>query len=59
MTFQGGTNYLEDFIARIDALRLNELQIHFLNQLVFDIPQLLQFITYKDDQAIQLGGGCL
>ncbi|KAI0249317.1 hypothetical protein BJV78DRAFT_1228738 [Lactifluus subvellereus] len=46
MTFQGDNEYLEDFIARIDALRLNVFHITFFNQLVFDIPQLLQFITH-------------
>ncbi|KAI0249282.1 hypothetical protein BJV78DRAFT_1354345 [Lactifluus subvellereus] len=47
MTFQGDNEYLEDFIARIDAPRLNDFNVCFFNfdQLVFDIPQLLQFIT--------------
>ncbi|KAI0251497.1 hypothetical protein BJV78DRAFT_1210077, partial [Lactifluus subvellereus] len=43
MTFQGDNEYLEDFIARIDAPRLNDLYISFFNRL---IPQLLQFITH-------------
>ncbi|KAI0255440.1 hypothetical protein BJV78DRAFT_1175456, partial [Lactifluus subvellereus] len=45
MTFQGDNGYLEDFIARIDAPRLNDLNIYFFNQPAFNISQLLQFIT--------------
>ena len=46
MTFQGDNEYLEDFIARVDAPRLNDLSIILFDQLVFDIPQLLQFIAH-------------
>jgi hypothetical protein len=42
--FKGVTEYLEDFVARIDAPQLNSLEITFFHQLVFDTPQLTQFI---------------
>ena len=46
MVLQSDNEYLEDFIARIDAPRLNTLDISIFNQPVFDISQLLQFITH-------------
>jgi hypothetical protein len=46
MIFQGDNEYLEDFIARIDAPRLNPLNIFLFDQLVFYIPNLLWFINY-------------
>ena len=45
MTFRGDNEYLEDFIARIDAPRLNGLNIAFFNHRL-DVSQLLQFITH-------------
>jgi len=35
---------LEDLVARIDAPLLNHLNITFFHQLIFDTPQLAQFI---------------
>ena len=34
-------------MARIDAPRLNSLQINFFNQIIFDTPQLFQFISRR------------
>ena len=42
--FKGVTEYLENLVARIDAPRLEKFYITFFNQILFDIPQLIQFI---------------
>ncbi|KAN0106983.1 hypothetical protein V8E52_010585 [Russula decolorans] len=43
--FKGVGEYLEDLLARIDAPLLDDLEITFFHQLVFDTPQLTQFIS--------------
>ena len=43
--FKGVSEYLDDLVARIDAPRLNSLDITLFNQIVFDTPQLIQFIS--------------
>ena len=43
--FRGVSEYLDDFVARIDAPRLSNLHIIFFNQIDFDTPQLAQFIS--------------
>ena len=43
--FKGVSEYLEDLMARIDAPQLNDLNINFFHQLIFDIPQLTRFIS--------------
>ena len=43
--FKGASEYLEEILARIDAPRLDELHITFFNQIIFDTPQLFQFIS--------------
>ena len=43
--FYGVSEYLDDLVARIDAPLLNKLDIFFLHQLIFDSPQLIQFIS--------------
>jgi hypothetical protein len=43
--FKGVGEYLEDFVARIDAPLLGYLDITFFHQLIFDTPQLAQFIS--------------
>ena len=43
--FHGVCGYLEDFVARIDAPRLNLLSITFFNHFVFETSQLASFIT--------------
>ena len=42
--FHGVSEYLEDVVARIDAPLLCSIYITFFNQLIFDIPQLSQFL---------------
>jgi hypothetical protein len=43
--FFGVSEYLEDFVARIDAPLLTTLAITFFYQLIFDTPQLTWFIS--------------
>ena len=43
--FQGVSEYLEDLVTRIDAPLLRYLDITFFYQLIFDTPQLTQFIS--------------
>jgi hypothetical protein len=42
--FHGVSVYLEDLVARIDAPLLDSILITFFHQLIFDIPQLAQFM---------------
>jgi hypothetical protein len=42
--FKGVGEFLDDLVARIDAPRLIKLHITFFNQILFDTPQLIQFI---------------
>ena len=44
--FKGASEYLEDLVARIDAPRLGKLQITVFNQIIFDMPQFIQFISH-------------
>jgi hypothetical protein len=43
--FKGDSEYLEDIISRIDTPLLDDMDITFFNQPVFDTPQLRHFIT--------------
>ena len=43
--FKGACEYLEDFVTRIDAPRLDYLFITLFNQIVFETPQFIQFIS--------------
>ena len=45
LQFNGVSEYLEDVVARIDAPLLDKLEIVFFYQLIFDCPQLTQFIS--------------
>ena len=45
LRFLGPSEYLEDLLARIDVPLLSELWIIFFHQLIFDTPQLNQFIS--------------
>jgi hypothetical protein len=44
-SFDGASDYLEDFVARIDAPLLNRVTIEVFHQVTFDTPQLAQFIS--------------
>ncbi|KAH9976928.1 hypothetical protein BJV74DRAFT_861588 [Russula compacta] len=43
--FSGDSEYLEDFISRIDAPLLNDIDITFIDLFTFDAPQFIQFIN--------------
>jgi hypothetical protein len=43
--FKGASEYLEDLVARINVPQLDNLTITFFHQLIFDCPQLTQFIS--------------
>ena len=43
--FTGDSEYLEDIVSRIDVPLLNNVDITFFNQLVFDTPQLRHFVS--------------
>ena len=45
LQFRGVSEYLEDLVAQIDAPLLNSLRITFSHQLIFDTPQVTQFIS--------------
>jgi len=45
LDFYGANEYLEGFVARIDCPVLTTLGIKYFNQLIFEIPQLVQFIS--------------
>ncbi|KAN0112056.1 hypothetical protein V8E52_007796 [Russula decolorans] len=55
--FDGVSEYLEDFVARIDAPLLHRLYPTFFHQLIFDTPQLVQFIarTPNIQPAVEAG----
>ena len=42
--FKGASEYLEDFVVRVDAPLLDSIYITFFHQLIFDIPRLAQFM---------------
>ena len=43
--FRGVSEYLEDLMARIDAPLLDSLSIRYFHQLIFETPQLAQFLA--------------
>ena len=43
--FKGVSEYLEDLVSGIDAPQLDRLGIMFFNDIVFDTPHLIQFIS--------------
>jgi hypothetical protein len=45
LCFDGASDYLEDFVARVDAPLLNRMAIEFFHQVRFDTPQLAQFVS--------------
>ena len=46
LSFKGVSEYLDDLVACIDAPQLHGLDITFFNDIVFDTPQLVQFISH-------------
>ena len=46
LKFIGVCEYLEDLVSRIDAPLLDHLFIRFFHQPIFDIPQLVRFISH-------------
>ena len=44
-SFKGANEYLEEFVARIDAPQVYKLSITFFNDIYFDTPELTQFIS--------------
>ena len=44
-SFKGVNEYLEEFLARIDAPQIFKLEITFFNDIHFDTPELTQFIS--------------
>ena len=47
--FRGVSEYLEDFVARIDAPSLLHFEVALFNRLVFDLPKLASFITRTEN----------
>ena len=45
LELQGASEYLEDFLARINTPVLTTTEITFFNRVVFDIPQLFNFFS--------------
>ena len=43
--FNGVSEYLEDLVAQIDTPQLDKLSITFFHQLIFNTPQLIEFIS--------------
>ena len=43
--FKGVSEYLDEFVARINVPRLKYLDVTFFNQIDFDTPQFIQFIS--------------
>ena len=43
-TFQGASEYVEVFVAQIDVPLLEHVSMTFFHQLIFDTPQLAQFM---------------
>jgi hypothetical protein len=50
--FKGVTEYLEDFVARIDTPLLRNFSITFFNQLMFGVVQLPMFLDRIDGFAV-------
>ena len=44
--FRGVSEYLDDLVACIDAPQLNSLNITFFNDIEYDTPQLVRFISH-------------
>jgi hypothetical protein len=49
LRFTGVSEYFEDFVARIDTPLLEQLSIAFFLDLIFDIPQLHDFVARTEN----------
>ena len=59
-TFSGLCEYLEDFVARVDAPRLDQLDISYLIQVAdFEVPQLSEFINRSEYLKRTLSRRCV
>ena len=45
LVFDGTSEYLEEFMARIDLLALSTIHIKVFNDIVFEFPQFCEFMT--------------
>ena len=45
LVFDGTSEYLEEFVARIDLLALSTIHVKFFNDIFFEIPQLYELMT--------------
>ena len=52
LDFSGASDYLEDLVARIDTSQLDHVVVTFLNQLMFDTPQLSQFFIRTEELMV-------
>ena len=43
--FKGACEYLDNLVARTNAPRLNDMSVNLFNQIIFDTPQFIQFIS--------------
>jgi len=48
LCYRGTTDYLEEFVAKIDAPALTNIRIKFYNQLIFNIPETCRFLSRMD-----------
>ena len=58
LTFLGGCEYLEDFLARIDAPHLRWFQIIYWDLVDFEAPQLCRFINRSENLKKILSRRC-
>ena len=49
--FYGSSDYLEEFVARIDLPALHTITIRLFDQIFFEIPQFSQFVRRPNSQA--------
>jgi hypothetical protein len=54
LEFTGVSKYLEALVARMDAPLLDNFEIHFFHQLVFDIPQIIRFFGHLESSSLTL-----
>ena len=51
--FRGASEYLEEFVSRIDSPRLNQIYLRYTYQLIdFQVAQLFQFLDRSEDPKL-------